>query len=348
MTGRRILVTGGAGYIGQHVCKLLQFMGDTPYLVENFSNSPNNTVYGKSLPGIGYNGNFDVASDTDIDSLSGLLASQRSYSGIEIDGIIHLAGRIDSAESMKFPMDYYRTNVVGTLNMLELAQRLDINKFVFASSAAVYSPYAGADPFREEDAMVSRNPYGWSKKIAERAILDYVDANPTMKATSLRMFNVGGASSETEIGESHRKETHLIPSIISAYLDKKPFTVYGDGLSVRDYVHVEDVAQAFVAAYNAFDNDTYGPVYNVCTGEGTNILDVVETLKGLGIAPEIQFKSRRADDDGDLIGTNDLIYRDLKWDPEHFLLEIVLSAIDWEFAKRPYNAEEYTKRDQHV
>jgi UDP-glucose 4-epimerase len=341
-----VLVTGGAGYIGQHVCKALLKEGHRPFVADNYSNTPRHQTfiaYGFSL------GNVNISSSKAVDTLGDHIRQNR------INAVIHLAGLIDAAESDKRPALYYRDNVFGTMNVLEAMDATNLKALVFASSASVYDPIAEEnfpDRLDEESFLSPQSVYGQTKFVCEQMIKDHQLAHGKLWPISLRLFNVGGASSDLEIGESHASETHLIPRVIQAALGPKPNTDYvyasftpkvtpdyrvklnvGDGtqLTYRDYVHVEDVARAFVLAMEAsLERKNVFHAYNVCSESRVSPLDILNQVQALSGKNDFHtFGPRRSDDRGDVVGWAKLIQGDLGWKAEHDIQSIVSSA--WAF-----------------
>lgn len=298
---QKVLVTGAAGYIGRHVVRHLSNHG---YNVIGLDLEPNKEI------------NCCIANITDYKRLKFLFKNH-----LNIDAVIHLAGLIDVAESFNYPDAYYQVNYKGTENLLNLAIDNHIKSFVFASSAAVYSNKEANIPSVETHELNGISPYGKSKQHAEKLITDHRDE---MNTCILRLFNVAGAHKNKDIGENHKPETHLIPNTINAINNKTSLDVYGN--CVRDYVHVCDVADAFIKGIN-----TEG-IYNIGSGIGRNTLDVIKSIEkmmsnGFRLRKNIKFK-RQGDVDY-LVANIERANNHLQWSPKRNLGEILNSAIKW-------------------
>lgn len=276
---KRILVTGGAGYIGSHVIVELAAAGFEPVIIDNLANAAAVSV--KRLEGLaGRRIPFYEAPYQDAAALRDVITTE------QIDGIIHIAAFKAVGESVEEPLKYYRNNVSGFVTLLETALAAGIKYCVFSSSAAVY----GTPPTQlvtEETPCAPESPYGWSKYMDEIILQGTCAANPEFHGVALRYFNVVGSHPSAAIGESPKgKPQNLLPIIVRAVATGQPFTVYGtnyptpDGTCLRDYIHVVDLARAHVAALRNIMGRPGGyDVYNVGTGRPTSVLELIAAFE---------------------------------------------------------------------
>lgn len=320
-----ILVCGGAGYIGAHMAKRLAEEGHRVTVFENFSTGHRAAVrWGELFEG-------DL---TDPASLRRVFAGQR------IDAVMHFAALSLVGESMRAPYAYYRNNVMGALNLLEAMHEAGVGKLVFSSTAAVYG-IPLTSPVGESQPLVPINPYGASKAMVERMLGDAAEAYG-LRSVSLRYFNAAGADPSGEIGESHTPETHLVPNVLKAALDGSPVRIFGDdyvthdGTCVRDYVHVNDLAQAHLLALNHLSTHAGAHAFNLGNGTGFSVLEVVEAARrvtGLSIACERA--PRRAGDPPILVASCEAARRALGWQPKYTdISAIVETAWRWHDSAR--------------
>src|SRR5579872_1547405 len=259
-----ILVVGGAGYIGSHVCKALKEDGFEPIVYDNLSNGHEWAVkWGPLVIG-------DISDDVALDAV---------FTKYQPKGVIHLASYIDVKESMEKPQKYHQNNVEGTRHLLEAMVRHQVDKIVFSSSAAVYG-HPGKTPITEDCAGHPINEYGKTKWLAEQLISD-----KQLKSVSLRYFNAAGADTSGGIGEAHKHETHLIPVTILAALEKKPIKIFGadhptaDGTPIRDYIHVSDLAKAHVLALKWLINGGTKISLNLGSGKGYSVKEIIDAIE---------------------------------------------------------------------
>jgi UDP-glucose 4-epimerase len=316
----RILVTGGAGYIGSHTVKLLLARGHEVTVYDNLSAGHRAAVPKDRLV---------VGDLKDIDHLDHLLLVN------QIEAVIHFAASAAVGESMAHPAKYYQNNLLNSLNLLERVRRLGIPKFVFSSTCATYG-MPTETPIFEDEPQKPINPYGNTKLAFERMLADYAAAYPIGYA-ALRYFNAAGAAADGTLGEVHDPETHLIPLVIQAAMGQRPhIEVFGtdyatpDGTCIRDYIHVEDLAEAHLLALEAIEPGK-GRAYNVGLGKGSSVREViraVEDVSGKKIA--VKEAPRRAGDPPVLVAAPDKIRRELGWVPKHATLRsIVETAWNW-------------------
>ncbi|HET6604842.1 MAG TPA: UDP-glucose 4-epimerase GalE [Xanthomonadaceae bacterium] len=316
-----ILVCGGAGYIGSHMCRRLAQAGYLPVVFDNLSTGHREAVrWGPLVEG-------DLLEPA---QLAELFARHR------FDAVLHFAARALVSESVADPAGYLRTNLVGTLNLLDAMQTAGVDRLVFSSTCAVYGDPAYL-PIDEAHPTAPVNPYGWSKLLAERAIGEYCRGY-RMRAIALRYFNVAGAAEGGEIGEDHDPETHLVPNVIRAALDPSlgPVRIFGtdfptaDGTCVRDYVHVEDLCEAHLLALGRLTELDGFNAINLGTGGGHSVNDVLLACRrALDGPPEARYEARRPGDPSSLVASHALALDVLGWRPQRALDEIIASAIEW-------------------
>lgn len=319
---RNILVTGGAGYIGSHTCKALARAGYVPVVYDNL-------VYGHEWA-VKW-GPFERGDILDGARLDAVIAQYAP------EAVIHFAAFTYVGESVSDPLKYYRNNVAGSLQLLESMRARGIGKIVFSSTCATYG-IPERVPITEDTPKAPVNPYGHTKLAVEHMLADCARAN-ALSYVALRYFNAAGADRDGEIGEDHSPETHLIPLAIEAALAPvRPLSVFGldydthDGAAVRDYVHVEDLARAHVAALDYLINDGKPVALNIGTGKGASVLEVlaaVERQSGRKVPWEPA--PRRAGDPAVLVADPARLKMVLGVDPAQFadLDSIVQSAWRW-------------------
>jgi UDP-glucose 4-epimerase len=299
----KVLVTGGAGYIGSVVAaQLLQASHETVVLDDLSRGHAGAVPEGARL----VRGNL-----LDADFVSGTLSEG-------FDGVLHFAALSLVGESVEEPELYYRNNVCGTLNLLEAMRESGAGRLVFSSTAAVYGEPEEV-PIRETAPALPTNPYGGSKLAVDRLIGAVAGARG-LAATSLRYFNVAGASGP--FGEDHHPETHLIPLVLEAAAKGSSVKIFGtdyptrDGTAVRDYIHVEDLGRAHLLALEAAEPGEHG-VYNLGNGAGFSVREVVEAARGVtGREIDAVEAPRRPGDPPALVASSEKIRADLGWRPE--------------------------------
>ncbi|MBB3136244.1 UDP-arabinose 4-epimerase [Rhizobium pisi] len=284
---RYILVTGGAGFIGSHICKALSRAGMIPVTYDNLSTGHADSVRWGPL----------VRAE-----LGDAVALRRTLAEFSPECVIHCGANAYVGESVEMPRKYYRNNVVGSLILLEACLDQDIDRIVFSSSCATYG-IPDSLPIREESLQQPVNPYGRTKLIFEMALEDFAAAYG-IRFAALRYFNAAGADPEGELAERHQPETHLIPRALLAAagrLDR--LDVFGtdyateDGTCVRDYVHVSDLAQAHLAAVNHLIAGGESLSVNLGSGRGTSVREILEAIyRTTGREVPVRYRSRRAGD----------------------------------------------------
>ena len=320
-----ILVTGGAGYIGSHLVMALLEKGEDVIVFDSLELGHAETI--ETLKKYG-NLKFVKGNLKNLDEIRGAFLVNK------IDSVVHFAAYSQVAESVKNPQKYYYNNVYGTLNLLNAMLEFGVKKIVFSSTAATYGEPVYT-PIDEKHPQHPINPYGNSKLMVEKIMDDY-DKAYGLKSVRLRYFNVAGADSKARIGEWHEPETHLIPNVLKAKEDKV-FKMFGtdydtiDGTCVRDYINVEDLAQAHIKALDYLNNGGETNFFNLGTTEGNSVKEVFtacEEVKGASIPREIC--PRRGGDPAILVADNKKAKEVLGWVPQHDLTDCIKSAYEWE------------------
>jgi UDP-arabinose 4-epimerase len=316
-----VLVTGGAGFVGSHVCKALSRHGFMPVVFDNLSHGHDDSVRWGPLE------RGDILDRARLDEV---IAIHKPAA------IMHFAAFIAVGESVADPGKYYRNNVAGSLNLIEAARDHRLGAFVFSSTAAVYG-IPGTVPIPESAAKQPINPYGESKWMVECMLRDFGAAHG-LKSMALRYFNAAGADPDGDTGERHDPETHLIPLALDAAAGTgQPLTVFGedyptaDGTCIRDYIHVADLAEAHVAALQAMLGGAGSNAYNLGTGTGFTVRQVIDAVaKVTGRDVPHSIGPRRAGDPASLVADPAAANRDLNWRPAMSDLQsIVASAWAW-------------------
>ncbi len=318
-----ILVTGGAGYIGSHTVRLLGQQGYDVTVVDNLSRGHRHNADPRQLRVL------DLA---DTAGLCALFEERR------FDAVVHFAAYIAVGESMRTPELYFTNNVGGSLSLLTAMIRTGVRYLVFSSTAAVYGMPA-AVPIKEDAPYAPVNPYGESKVMVEK-MLHWFDQVHGLRSVCLRYFNAAGAHPDGTLGEEHDPETHLIPLLFHAILTGQPVTIFGedyptaDGTCIRDYIHVDDLAQAHVLAIGWLTEGGASRALNVGTGSGYSVREVVRAVEEVtGQKVPYVAGPRRDGDPPELVADSSKLRRTLKWTPKHSeLREIVSSA--WNFERR--------------
>lgn len=319
---KEILVTGGAGYIGSHVVKMLADRGYAPVVYDSLENGFRDFVDGREL----------VQGDIgDYEKLSTLFAER------QIECVMNFASYIAVGESVRLPLKYYANNTAKTLELFRAMLDRGVKRFIFSSTAAVYG-YPDSVPIREDSPLRPINPYGRTKHFIEQVLGD-LDASAGLKSISLRYFNAAGADPSGNIGESHVPETHLIPLALRAVLEKEyRLSIFGtdyatpDGTCIRDYIHVNDLALAHILALEKLLAENTTDVFNLGNGTGFSVREVVESVHRVtGKAPHVIESPRREGDPDILVASSDKARRILGWKPEYPDLDaIVETAWRWE------------------
>jgi len=317
----KLLIPGGAGYIGSHMVRYAQEHGCEVVVLDDFSTGHEWAVNDCETLRVNL---------LDQDKLSQLLK------GRYFDGVIHFAAKSLVGESVKKPELYYRNNVVGTLNLVNEMLQNDVNNLVFSSTAAIFGNPV-TDKIAEDHPKKPINPYGQSKLMVENMLQDICSANG-FNATCLRYFNAAGAHESGEIGEVHDPETHLIPNVLkAALLNESNLKVFGDdyptpdGTCVRDYVHVTDLAQAHLLGLKRMQKNKGFSAFNLGNGSGFSVLDAIKSCERvIGNSIRYSMDLRRVGDPAVLVADSRKAARHLGWKPKFSDLdEIIKSAWHW-------------------
>lgn len=327
---RIVLVTGGAGYIGSHVCKALNLAGFTPVTFDNLSHGHEWAVrYGPFFYG-------DLHNPEDLDQV---------FAQYQPASVIHMAGSIHLRESIENPSLHYQNNVIGSLALLKAMVKHKVRQIVFSSSAAVYAKPEYL-PMDEEHPKDPLNPYGRTKWIVEQIFSDFYRAHG-IQSVSLRYFNAAGADPDGEIGESHSPESHLIPLLIfTAEGRRERFTIFNnklptpDGTAIRDYVHVTDLAQGHVAALEWLKDNQKPAAFNLGSGSGKSVMEVVEIARQITKEPiPVQIENRLIDELPILVADPTKAKETLGWNPVYSDLETIFqTAHRWHKSHSPLKA----------
>lgn len=316
MDSENILVTGGAGFIGSHICKQLSRAGYVPVVYDHLKRGHAKFV------------KWGPLETGDLADGNALIQVMRKY---RPKGVVHLAAYAYVSESVEEPIAYYRNNVVGTINLLHAMDVAGVDNMVYSSTCAVYGIPASV-PVREDHPHSPVSPYGRTKSIAE-AILRDVSDHRGIRSLSLRYFNAAGADPDGELGELHDPETHLIPLVLETAAGLRPHVdIYGgdyatkDGTCVRDFVHVTDLADAHLLALQTLGQGHPTSSYNLGSGNGFSVLDIIAAARQVTGRPiPYIIKPRRKGDPDLLVSDSSRAVRDLGWSPRfpsiHQMLE---------------------------
>jgi UDP-glucose 4-epimerase len=317
---KHILICGGAGYIGAHMAKCLVEAGERVTVFDNLSTGHRQAArWGELIEG-------------DLLDLNTLC---NAFSGRSYDVVMHFCALSLVGDSVHNPLGYYRNNVGGTLNLLHAMKQAEVGKLVFSSTAAVYG-MPQRSPIDETEPVAPINPYGASKAMVERMLEDAAAAYG-LRSISLRYFNAAGADPSGLIGESHHPETHLIPNLLKASLAGSAVNIFGndyatrDGTCVRDYIHVNDLAQAHLLAQEYLEHHPGAHRFNLGSDRGYSVLEVIEaTRRVTGRKIECNIGPRRAGDPPTLVASSLAARQALGWKPMFDTIEkIVETAWRW-------------------
>jgi len=316
-----ILVVGGAGYIGSHMCKYLSNMGYIPIVLDNLSRGHREAVKW---------GPLIESSIDDADVLDHI------FQKFQILAVMHFAAFAYVGESVKFPLDYYRNNVSTTVTLLESMVKNNISNFIFSSTCATYGE-PNKIPITETHPQNPMTPYGKSKLMVEQ-IIDDVKKAHGLSCIALRYFNAAGADPDEELGEDHRPESHLIPLVIQTALgQRETIEIYGDdyptkdGTCVRDYIHINDIAQAHFLALELLLSGQSGEAFNLGNGNGYSVKEVIRIAREItGKRIKSKIVDKRPGDAAMLIGSSKKVTKELGWSPAFpDLRTIIESAWKW-------------------
>ena len=318
----KILVVGGAGYIGSHMVKQLALANHDVITLDNLSYGYRDAVrYGQFVEG-------DLGDDSVLDKI---------FEAGNVDAVMHFAGFIQVGESVLKPSMYYDNNVARTLTLLDAMLRHDVKHFIFSSTAAIFGE-PDYTPIDEKHAKKPINPYGHSKLMIEQVLEDY-DSAYGLRSTCLRYFNAAGADPDGELGERHVPETHLIPLILQAASGRRDdIKVFGDdyatddGTCVRDYIHINDLCEAHLLALQDMIRKDSSARYNLGNGRGFSVKQVIDIAKQVsGNDFTVSIEPRRAGDPAVLVADATLARKVLNWQPKFAeLKDIVNTAWQWE------------------
>jgi UDP-glucose 4-epimerase len=319
---KKVLITGGAGYIGSHVVAALDEQGYTVLTYDNLSKGHRDAV---------------LQGDLVVGDLADTALLDKTIGDFRPDAVMHFAAFIEVGESVREPLKYYLNNAANTINLLCSMEKFEVRKCIFSSTAAVYG-----DPetalITENSPIKPINPYGQAKTFVEKVLQDASTAKG-LRYVALRYFNAAGADPRGRIGERHDPESHLIPLILKAALGKrKNIEIYGadyptaDGTCIRDFIHVMDLADAHLHALQYLFEEGASDVFNCGYGHGYSVREVIETSRrvtGMAI-PAVQ-TGRRTGDPAVLVADSTKLKKKLDWTPRHDDLEyIIRTAWEWE------------------
>ncbi len=316
--GKSVLVTGGAGYVGSHTCKLLAKNGYLPVTVDRH--------FREGL--VSFGPNYNLTLPQEINRLDEIVKRNN------ITSCIHFAGSTSVPESVADPSQYYKNNLITTVSLLDKLISLDIKTFVFSSSAATYGD-PGMKKCHESDVCKPINSYGATKLMIEQVCRDYLTAYG-LSSVGLRYFNAAGADPEGEVGELRDKETHIIPLAINAARQGKTFKMFGDqyktedGSCVRDYVHVMDLADAHIKALNYASDNKVAEVINLGSGAPASNKELLETVQKHTGKMEISVQPNRPGDPAYLVADISKAKEILNWEPTQSSIDnVVATALKW-------------------
>ncbi len=323
---KKVLVIGGAGYIGSHTVKSLAKKSYKVAVYDNLSTGHKEAVrYGRLIKG-------DLADKEHL---------KKVIEEFKPDAIIHFAGFIEVEESIKKPLVYYANNTANTINLIEVMLETGVNKLIFSSTAAVYGNPA-TTPVDENYPMQPINPYGHSKAFVEKILKD-TSLSYDFNYVSLRYFNVAGADPEGELGQKYRKATHLITRALKAAKGEiEHLEIFGtdyptaDGTCVRDYIHVSDLAEAHIDALEFLLNGNESDIFNCGYGHGYSVKEVIDIVKKVtGKDFKIIETDRRPGDAPELVANNRHLLGTLNWKPKYDDLEFIIkTSWNWELNPR--------------
>ncbi len=327
----KVLLTGGAGYIGSHTCIELLAAGHEAIIVDNYSNSKPEAINRiKEISGKDFK--FYEADCCDKDAL------EKIFTENKIDAVIHFAGYKAVGESVRMPISYYKNNIDSTLALLEVMEAHDCNKIVFSSSATVYG-VPKTVPLVEGMDTGCTNPYGWTKYMIEQILTDAAVANKKLSVVLLRYFNPIGAHESGRIGEDPNGiPNNLMPFITQVAVGKLPeLSVFGDdydtpdGTGVRDYIHVVDLAKGHVKAIEYADKNEGTEIFNLGTGIGYSVLDVVKAFeKANNLTVKYVIKPRRPGDVAECYANANKALEKLGWKAEKNLEDMCRDSWNWQ------------------
>ena len=323
---KKILVTGGAGYIGSHAVRALLNQGKEVLVIDNLEKG-----HREAVP-------KEILIEGDLRNAAFL---EDVFQSNPIESVMHFAADSYVGESVENPGKYYENNILSSLNLLRAMQKYGVTNIIFSSTAAVYGNGNGK-PLKETDHAEPINPYGFTKHIVERMLSDFSDAHG-LRFVALRYFNAAGADPNGDIGESHIPETHIIPLTLAVAAGKLPMlTVFGndyptpDGTCLRDYVHVTDIAEAHLNAIAYLEQGGANTILNIGNNKGHSVSEVIKTVEQItGKKIPTVIGARRAGDPALLLCDNAFARQALNWQPKlSFVEKIIETAWRWELGRR--------------
>ena len=317
----KVLVTGGAGYIGSHLVKLLLNKNYEVVIIDNLSRGHKEAIPEKVK--------FE---QVDLLHYDNLLSAIRDH---QVEAVIHFAAFAYVGESVENPGLYYLNNVTGSINLINALHKINVKKIVFSSTCSLYGNPASI-PISEDESLKPINPYAKTKYMIENVLSDF-DTSFGLKFASLRYFNAAGADFSGQIGESHDPEPHLIPIVLQTALGKRDKVVINgndyatqDGTCIRDYIHVNDLADAHIKALEYLNNSESSVIVNLGTGNGYSVKEIIENAGEItGKKIKNVIGPRRHGDPAVLIADNKKAKEILGWFPKYGLKEIISSAWEW-------------------
>lgn len=317
----KVLVTGGAGYIGSHFVRQLLKSGHDVIVLDNLSRGHKESVPSNAV--------LEIIDLKDFEKIKSVFEKHK------IEAVVHFAAYAYVGESVENPELYYTNNVFGTMNLLKAVKEFGIKKFVFSSTCSLYGNPINV-PIREDEPTKPINPYANGKLFVESLLKDF-DTAYGLKFVALRYFNAAGADSSGEIGESHDPEPHLIPITLQVGLGKREkVLVFGkdyetpDGTCVRDYIHINDLADAHIKALEYLNAGNNSDIFNLGTGDGNSVLEIIKTAEKI-TGKEIKFEitERRPGDPAVLVADNKKAKNILGWEAKYNLEQIISTAWNW-------------------
>ncbi len=314
---KNILVLGGAGYIGSHTVKKLLIKGYNPIVIDNLILGHKAAVLAKEFYQI------DIGNKIELNSI---------FKKHKIDAVIHFAAFAAVGESVKNPQKYYQNNLINTINVLDCMLENNVKNIVFSSTCATYGN-PQYSPLDEQHPQNPINPYGWTKFMIEKVMENY-DKAYGLKSICLRYFNAAGADKDGQLMEKHNPETHLIPIVLETALGKREFiNVFGndyntpDGTCIRDYIHVEDLADAHILAIEKLFAENKSYRLNLGTGIGTSVNEIIQSAQRVtGKEIPVLYTDRREGDPPQLIASNTLAQEILYWFPKYTSIDDIINS----------------------
>lgn len=322
----RVLVTGGAGYIGSHFVRILTNNNIECVVLDNLSRG-----HKEAVPS---NVNLEIIDLLDLDGIKNVFKKN------DFDAVVHFAAFAYVGESVENPIMYYQNNVVGSYNLIRATVEANVKKFVFSSTCSLYGNPITI-PISEDETTKPINPYAQTKLVIENMLRDFEQAYG-LKSVCLRYFNAAGADPSGEIGESHQPEPHLIPIVINTALGlREKVFIFGDdydtkdGTCIRDYIHINDLGDAHLKALNYLRGGGVSQIINLGTGEGYSVKEIIDTTESItkkNIPREIV--DRRPGDPAVLVADNKKAKQILDWQPKFNLNDIISTAFRWHKSQR--------------